>query len=577
MSNISGIFRFDDGAYLAGTTFTHDETGCIIAADARIDYRVPSGDARSDAEYILETYLRRGEDCVDELNGDFAFAIWDPREHKLLCARDRFGVRPFCYHFAAGQRFLFASSARTIIGNPNVPYALNAGRIADFLVPELEWIDLTSTFFDGVYRLPPAHKLVVTTRGFEVSEYWSPDPGPALRLSTDEEYCDAFLDVFSRAIEERRRGESDRVGAMLSGGMDSGSIAAVANPIPTYSLARARNAACDESERIYATLDHLKLTGSQIIANEVENMSEHLGHDLDEPFDGEFLFLRALYEAARRDGCAVVLDGAAGDVVFNEGAYVSRLLRRGRLLRAWRETAGAQAYRSQASVLPAFLQQLRTAFLPEAIKQIGRPARQRRAARDFVDASLINPDFARRVDIAARFERMAQTFAGLRSNDPAIEHVLKIRPNLTAGRERYARIATAAGITAADPYTDLRVVQFCAQLPNNLRARDGWPKYLLRIAMSGRLPAAVRWGRGKPHIGWLYNRTFLEREKSRGPLALDSLQAALGDYVDPEALSRAWQNWRAGGSHELVHSAHILARWLEKFVTRPVVKNQGFG
>lgn len=577
MSNISGIFRFDDGARLAGATYTHSETGCVIAAGARIDYRDRTGDSPGDAEYILEAYLRRGERCLEELLGDFAFAIWDPRAQKLVCARDRFGVRPFHYHFAPGNRFLFASNVRAIIGDPQVPYALNEGRIADFLVPELEWIDLTSTFFKDVYRLPPAHMIVVTANGVEISEYWTPEPGPTLHYSTDEEYCEAFLEIFSRAIGERRRGEEDRVGSMLSGGMDSGSIVAVANPISTYSLARVRSAACDESERIYATLDHLGLRGTQLIADDVKDLADDLGDDLDEPFDGEFLFLRALYDAARRDGCHVVLDGAAGDVVFNEGNYILRLLRRGRLLRAWRETAGAQAYRQQASVLPAYLRLLRNALLPETIRQLARPARQRRAAQDFVNASLISPEFAQRVDIDTRFERMAETFSGIRRDDVAREHMLKIRPNLTAGRERYARIAAAAGVTAADPYTDLRVVQFCAQLPDALRARNGWPKYLLRIAMDGHLPECVRWGRGKPHIGWLYNRTFLEREKARGLLAVEPLQKALGNYVDPVAVSRAWQDWRNGGSHEWVHSACILARWLENFVTRPVVKNQGFG
>ena len=577
MSSISGIFNLDGSASLADPTSVHRETGCVISADARIDYRGEvlaklglDSNALSDAEIILQAYLRWGEDCLDHLLGDFAFAIWDPRERKLFCARDRFGMRPFYYCHAPGKHFVFASDARAVFRTPEVPYAINAGRVADFLVPELEWIDYTSTFFEGVYRLPPAHKLTVTPSSFDITEYWSPDPGPALQFTSDADYCEGFREVFARAIEERRRGADGRVGAMLSGGMDSGSIVAMASPLPTYSLAQARDVDCEESQRTCATLKHMGLEGTQIIAGAQDSLIDELGSNLEEPYDGEFLFLRAIYEAARRDGCSVVLDGAAGDIVFNEGAYIARLMRHGRLRQAWHETAGAQAYWEQRTVLPAFLRHLRSAFVPEPIKQVFRPARQRKAAQGFVDESLIDPGFAKHVDIAKRFERMAETFAGIPMNNAGLARILKIRPNLTAGRERYARIATSASVTAADPFTDLRVVQFCAQLPDRICARDGWPKYLLRIAMEGRLPDTVRWGRGKPLIGWVYNELFIKREMSRGNLSLDSLRATLDGYVDPVGLQRAWERAEAGTDFESVHSVYVLSRWLDQFAARPL-------
>ena len=98
----------------------------------------------------------------------------------LFCARDHFGMRPLYYHHQQGRHFLFASDARAILVLPQVPYRINEGRVADFLVPELEWIDYTSTFFEGVYRLPPGHKAIVTPSGLDVAEYWHPQPGPEL-------------------------------------------------------------------------------------------------------------------------------------------------------------------------------------------------------------------------------------------------------------------------------------------------------------------------------------------------------------------------------------------------------------
>ena len=126
--------------------FTHAETGCTITADVRLDNRDDlikslAPDRRpetiGDAELILLAYLAWDEACLDRLLGDFAFAIWDPRQRKLFCGRDHFGMRPFYYYHAPGSRFLFASSARAIVVLPQVPYQLNEGRIADVLVPQL--------------------------------------------------------------------------------------------------------------------------------------------------------------------------------------------------------------------------------------------------------------------------------------------------------------------------------------------------------------------------------------------------------------------------------------------------------
>jgi asparagine synthase (glutamine-hydrolysing) len=141
--------------------FRHSATGCVITADVRLDNRAEllaalnlssRAAATGDAELILLAYLEWSDRCLDRLLGDFAFAIWDPRHKKLLCARDHFGMRPFYYHHAPREGFRFASDARAILVLPQVPYQVSQGRIADFLVPQLEWIDYTSTFFEHNFR-----------------------------------------------------------------------------------------------------------------------------------------------------------------------------------------------------------------------------------------------------------------------------------------------------------------------------------------------------------------------------------------------------------------------------------------
>jgi asparagine synthase (glutamine-hydrolysing) len=204
-------------------------------------------------------------------------------------------MRPFYYHYAKGEQLVFASDARDVLRFPGVPFAINEGRIADFIVQELEWIDYTSTFYKDIHRLPPAHQITIDRTGLRLTEYRLPVPGPTLRLKSDEEYKEALLDVLSRAVFERQRVTGGEAGSMLSGGMDSGSIVAIAEkPLRTYSLARRRGAECDESRRIYATLDFLKLEGTQVIADESDGWVDELAAKLAEPYDGQFLFLKAI-------------------------------------------------------------------------------------------------------------------------------------------------------------------------------------------------------------------------------------------------------------------------------------------
>jgi hypothetical protein len=95
--------------------------------------------------------------------------------------------------------------------------------------------------------------------------------------------------------------------------------------------------------------------------------------------------------------------------------------------------------------------------------------------------------------------------------------------------------------------------------------------------MAGRLPDAVRWGRGKPHIGGVYNRNFLNRERLAGRLGLDGLLAALGPYVDSGALRGAWGQFEAGGDWEPIHTAYILSLWLGQAARQAIVNDRRIG
>ena len=215
-----------------------------------------------DAGLALAAYLEWGEGCVEQFLGDFAFAVWDPRHQRLFCARDHMGMRQLIYHHSPGRFFAFATAPRAILVLPQMPYRINEARIADYLVEELEGIDKTSTFFEEVYRLPPAHTLTVTHEGMRQRRYWDSMPG----LSFASARPTRIRRRFSKCSPRRCTAGSapvGPVGSMLSGGIDSGSVVAVAwrllaaenrGPLLTFSAISPDGDAEPETRAIRAAL-----------------------------------------------------------------------------------------------------------------------------------------------------------------------------------------------------------------------------------------------------------------------------------------------------------------------------------
>jgi asparagine synthase (glutamine-hydrolysing) len=507
-------------------------TGCTITADVRLDnrddllrrLRLRRGVETGDAQIILASYLRWGERCVERLVGDFAFAIWDPRSHTLFCARDHLGVRPFHYHHAPGRLVAFASEARAVLSLPVVPFRIDEGRIADYLI-DLEGVDQTSTFFEDVHRLPPAHTLTATPDHLLIRRYWRLEAGDELRLGSDDEYADAFLEVFSTAVGSRLRG-APRVGAMLSGGMDSGSVAAIASsllhssqlgPLRTFSAISPDALACKETRTIHAAM---RMEGIAPRTISYEQLSEFTdlprrAWELDEPFDAYMTLLRVCYIAGREAGVNAVLDGGNGDVAFGHADHLTRLLRAGRLLTAYREAAGQDRF--WGGTYPPtrqLLRGMRSAVAPLVLRRLWASRRPDRALQRALRDSPIRPEFARHVDLGERIARTVPAPAS-RSRSFAEQRVRTLEhPHLAAAVERYDRVASAVGVEPRDPFRDPRLLAFAVRLPGEQLLSDGWAKAIMRRSLRGKLPSEVRYRTGKEHLGWAFTKQVAPAEEA---------------------------------------------------------------
>jgi asparagine synthase (glutamine-hydrolysing) len=560
---------------------THASTGCTISADVRLDNReeliaalgLPqAGRVIGDGELILHAYLKWGDQCPTRLLGDFAFAIWDPRHRRLFAARDHMGMRSLVFAHVPGVSFAFATEPDAVLAFSGRSRDINHGRVGDFVLGR-EWLDYSSTFFCGVERLPPAHSLTLENGGVRQARYWRLEPEPDATLRGEADYIAAFRAVFEQAVACRLRSNGE-VGAMLSGGLDSGTVAATAaqilskqgaGPLVTISAIDPLAPNCRESAlaRLSASMGGV----APRFVNQVD--PQYFNPSLlaqvrasKEPFDAPMVLLRAIYNEARSRGLRVVLDGAASDQVFAYGSYVRWLIRHGRWRRALGEIRGTRAFWQNAFPLSTLVaREVRGAILPNWLRRI-RPRSLASAHSADRFRQIIRPDYLAAHDLDGRMARHAAFLVG--AGIPFEQELSRsiARPHLTRGRERYERIAMGAGVEPRDPFMDVRVIRFCAALPGDLRLKGGWPKYLLRQAAPAALPDPVKWRRGREHVGWAYWERLLTQYHEAWSGEIDEARGALGEIITPGAIDEAQGNLarqQADGTTPLVA---VLAAWI---------------
>jgi asparagine synthase (glutamine-hydrolysing) len=271
----------------------------------------------SDTEVVLEAYRRWGTDCLRRFNGMFAFTIWDEREQVLVCARDPLGIKPF-YFSLTQAGFQFASEARAITGGARAtlnPDAVTAYFLSMYVPGHL-------SLFADVHKLAAGTVMRVTRDGRVVTEsYWDVPVGQSIPTSPDEA-AEHLLQLLDRAVARQLRSDVP-VGALLSGGFDSGMVVASAarstQVLHTYSVGFDDNRQLNElpiarglAER-YGTRHHERVIGS---AEVVDLLDRSIGSMSEPAADSAIVPTYCLAEMAAQDGVKVLLSGTGGDEVF---------------------------------------------------------------------------------------------------------------------------------------------------------------------------------------------------------------------------------------------------------------------
>lgn len=483
----------------------HSSGRFVLTATARLDNRrelidqlrlTPNSDTPlTDPELILAAYAAWGETCPARLLGDFAFAIWDVDAQKLVCVRDQIGVVPFYYHLST-VRFVFANDIRAILAHPAVPDTLNDTAIAmhlrhaQYVMPEM-------TFLAGVKKLRPGRILVVTADTVTERVYWTPESAAEVRLSSADAYAEALGALLNQAVTDRLR-SLHPIGAHVSGGLDSSSVAAAAvrqlhaqgKTLTGYSwLPTLRPEDDADAPEYVATRNVVAALGIEVEHVDLTTASVRAALEQDIRLDGHTdLWYEPLVRArAKVRGVQVLLSGWGGDEVVSSGAhgYLADLFWRGqwRTLTRWlvdRSHRAPNPWRRGAGLL---YYHLLLPSLPEWSARL-RPTARHKALPHF---TCIAPEF----DAA-----IPRTNSGLEWRRTRGVHAVQAQRltmgHLQARMEVWAAQGAQDGVEYRYPLLDRRLVEFCLGAPSNLFSDGEHSRSLLRHAVRGLLPDHVR-------------------------------------------------------------------------------------
>jgi asparagine synthase (glutamine-hydrolysing) len=491
---------------------------------------------RTDTEVIVHLYEELGVECVQQLNGIFAFAIWDTAQQRLLLARDRMGVKPLYFTYV-GDQLVFGSELKAILQHPRVRRDLDLVALNEYL--SYEYVPSPRTILRGISRLEPGHVLLWDRHGERRMRYWN----VSLARSEDRppvkwrDHADALKQILSRSVA-RELVSDVPIGVLLSGGLDSSTIAALAvqhypDRLQTFSISFDERS-FDESK--YARLvaerlgtQHRELTLTSGVA---ADLVPRIPDFLDEPFGDSSLIPTYLLSKFAREHVKVVLGGDGSDELF--AGYPT--LTAHRLIEYYERFV---PWHLRTYLVPSLLR-----IAPVSFDNISFDFKMRRFLA------------GRGVPLEDRHHRWIGSFTDEEKTDllsdwvkPAVRdtyaeayrHGRECDARLMLNRVLYDdlkmylegdilfkvdRASMATSLEVRVPFLNAEVVNFAMRLPVEMKLRRFTGKYLLKRAMQGDLPAEVlsrsKKGFNMPVAHWL----------------ADELRDLTTDYLSPERLKR---------------------------------------
>ncbi len=480
----------------------------------------------SDTEVILAAYDRYKNDCLQYLDGMFAFAIWDEKEKKLFAARDRFGEKPFYYFYNPQDRVLHFASELKALWATGLPCNTDESMLLNYLALGLtnHPINNEKTFYKNFKRLPAGHYLEFNPHVEKpiptVTRYWQLDKATQLTIS-EKEAIERFNELFQRSVANRLRADVS-IGTSLSGGLDSSSV--VASIHAQLSRNSHYHQQCftasfpgfEKDETNYASQvvqqfslqQYTSYPNAAGFSNELEKLILH--HE--EPIGSASVYAQfKVIEQARQQNVKVLLDGQGADEIlagytkyihwylqelfaagkFNQFQTEKRKLRQHAIPFEW----GALNY--PAALFPSWTS-----------AQLEKRAYEKVLNNKFFNKEYLNTYFDKQVLHKPKVHKLNDLLY-YNTQQSGLEELL-----------RYAdKNSMAHGCEVRLPFLQHELVQFIFSLPSSFKINNGYTKWILRKAMQEKLPEKIVWRTDKtgfepPQQEWMKEQSVLEQIRS---------------------------------------------------------------
>lgn len=528
-----------DGADLARDA----DAGLTLAFSGRV---LPAGadgpEPLLSAADLLQRFRDEGPGFVDRIRGTFAIALVDERAKSLVLLRDHVGQEPL-FWARVSNGIVFSTRLRALFAHPEVGATHDLYQLAWFFQGLSHWQE-GRTVWEGIQRVPARGRVRADRRGVSQDRWLEWSRVPRGRARSVDEWVEAYSETFERAVR-RAVSPSERAGSLLSGGLDSSSVATVlasqqqergAGSLDTFSARFHNTPSSDEGEFIRAAAATPGIRSHELGVDGLgpfdASVLEHIAAR-DEPCYGANLYVNlALARQAQEHGVQVLFDGVDGDSVMGYGfERLIRLTLTGRWQTLRREL-GDGAPRVGLTPRELFgaevTQPLRASvagLLPDSLRHRLRGWRGRGPG-----GKELRPEFLGQT-------RAQDALAGLSFPQADLSARSAIRSGLESSfnqsiLELLGGVARAHGLRAAYPFFDRDLIEFSLGLPDDLRLRDGWTRWIQRQG-GFRLPREIRWRPWKHLLSGSFCESLLTNH--RGLLnELGDEQLELYKYVRKE-------------------------------------------
>lgn len=478
----------------------------------------------SDTETIVHLYEEFGVDCLQHLEGMFAFALFDKRDNTLFLARDRMGEKPL--HWAIlGNQFVFSSEIKGILVHPESKRQLNPAALRQYLT--LEYVPAPHSMFEGINKLPPAHYMLVRDGLVSTTRYWEPKVNPSSLSENEAE--ERLIELLDRSIKLRLISDVP-LGVFLSGGLDSSTVAALAarhtaGKLKTFSIGFA-DKSFDESAWAQAVADRLG-TEHEVVTFVPElafKTLQELLEYIDEPMADASILPTFFLSKMTKKQVTVALSGEGGDELF--GGYptyqahrlatfwnnVPSSLRAGIIEPLIRSLPASYNNLSIDFKLKRFISAAQQPPIRRHLRWMGAMPLERSSALLRPELNSAAEEMCHHCNEEDLFDDLADRLYGKngRFGTDVIDTIMRLDMTTYLPDDllfKSDRASMAASLEARLPFLAYPVVEFALSLPSSFKLKGMTTKYLLKKAVTPLLPAKnihrAKKGFGIPVAKWL--------------------------------------------------------------------------